>query len=98
VVVYPNPFKPAEGHTYITFGHPTDVKKRLTAKATIKIYNIAGELVAILKEPEDDGEPDGVLKWRAINDAKRPLASGVYIYIITNPAGEKCIGKIAIIR
>jgi hypothetical protein len=39
-----------------------------------------------------------VLKWRAINDAKRPLASGVYIYIITNPAGEKCIGKIAIIR
>jgi 5-hydroxyisourate hydrolase-like protein (transthyretin family) len=98
VVVYPNPFKPYEGHTEITFGHPTDIEKRLTAQATIKIYSIAGELVATLKEPEDDGEADGVLKWDATNDAGKPLAPGVYIYYITNPAGEKCIGKIAIIR
>ncbi|MDI6704480.1 MAG: T9SS type A sorting domain-containing protein, partial [bacterium] len=98
VVVYPNPFKPDKGHTVITFGHPTDLTKRLTAKATIQIYNVSGELVKTIKEPDDDRVADGVATWDATNDKGEKVASGIYIYYITNPNGEKCVGKIGIIK
>jgi parallel beta-helix repeat protein len=94
VVVYPNPFKPAKGHTHITFGHPTDTEKRLTKEAKIKIYTLNGECVAVIEERDGDG----VAKWYATNKEGTPVASGIYIYIITNPAGQRCIGKIGIIR
>jgi hypothetical protein len=94
VVVFPNPFKPAEGHTKIWFGHPTDTEKRLTKEATIKIYTLNGECVKVMEERDGDG----VAEWDATNKEGAALASGIYIYIITNPAGQRRIGKIAIIR
>ncbi|MEK7274382.1 MAG: hypothetical protein AAB110_03915, partial [Candidatus Desantisbacteria bacterium] len=54
VIVYPNPYKPNSGcgHNFgIRFG-------KLTAEATIKIYNVVGELIRTIKEP-DDGLIDG---------------------------------------
>jgi hypothetical protein len=45
---------------------------------------------------ETDG--DGQAEWDAKNEEGTPLTSGIYIYIITNPAGERCVGKIGIIR
>ncbi|MDI6703723.1 MAG: hypothetical protein QME40_03510 [bacterium] len=100
VVVYPNPFKPNSGlgHTVIRFGHPNEAGKRLTRHAEIKIYTITGELVKTIKEPDDDGVPDGVATWNAQNESGKDVASGIYIYYITNPQGEKCVGKIGIIR
>ncbi len=93
VYVYPNPYKPNSpaGKFYadkITF-------KKLPALATIKIFTISGELAATLRKTDaavDDYE------WLATNDAGRRLASGVYIYFITTPAGEKAKGKFAIIK
>ncbi|MEW6096310.1 MAG: cohesin domain-containing protein [bacterium] len=94
VIVYPNPYK-AWKHDHITFGHPREVDKRLTAYATIKIFNIAGELVRTLEVvPSDNGEKI----WNVDNDSGEKVASGIYIYLITNPKGEKCIGKIGIIK
>ncbi|TKJ41183.1 hypothetical protein CEE37_05830 [candidate division LCP-89 bacterium B3_LCP] len=100
VVVYPNPFKPHSGlgHTGINFGHPNDATKRLTVPATVEIYTIAGEKVRTLKEPETDGNADGVINWDVTNDSGEKVVSGVYIYRISNPAGEEIVGKLAIIR
>jgi len=42
----------------------------------------------------DGGKKD----WDVKNNEEKPLASGVYIYVITNPAGERCTGKIGIIK
>lgn len=98
VVVYPNPFK-ADKHNVITFGHPKDQQKRLPEIAEIRIYNIAGELVKTIREPDDDGVSDGIATWYADNNSGKKVASGVYIYTITSPYTDKrCIGKIAIIR
>lgn len=94
VIVYPNPFKPYKGHERIYFGHPDDSTKRLTREATIKIYDIAGELVRTIKEVDGDGEAT----WDATNEKGKDVASGIYIYYIRNPEGGKCVGKIGIIR
>ncbi len=95
VTVYPNPFKPSLNHKVITFGHPTDVTKRLTEYATIKIYTIAGELVKTIEVTPNNG---GIATWDTRNDASKLVASGIYIYCIINPGGEKCTGKIGIVR
>jgi flagellar hook assembly protein FlgD len=86
VVVYPNPFKPSKGHTEIRF-------ERLTKNVTIRIYNIAGELVRL-----EENIITGFFDWDVKNDSGEKVASGVYIYVITDDEGRIKKGKIAIIR
>ncbi len=90
--VYPSPFKPGAGGIFdaehITF-------KDLTPVATIRVFNIRGELVRTIRK--DDTSVD-YYRWDATNDAGNSLASGVYIFYITNPEGETAKGKFSIIR
>ena len=86
LIVYPNPFKPAVGHTRITFA-------ALTERATIRIFTLAGELV---KKQDVSGQYSW--DWDAKNTDGEKLARGIYIWVVTNPAGEKRTGKIAIIK
>ena len=85
--VYPNPFKPSLGHTSITFAN-------LTSHTKIKIFSVSGELVY----EEDKDTPTGELSWNVLNASQERIASGVYIYMITNNAGQTKKGKLAIIR
>ncbi|MFH1897504.1 MAG: right-handed parallel beta-helix repeat-containing protein [Candidatus Desantisbacteria bacterium] len=77
--VYPNPCLGQQVHF-----------KGLTPHATIKIFNIAGELV---KEIEHTNGTDEEV-WTFSCE----IASGIYIYLITDPAGNKKTGKIGVIR
>jgi hypothetical protein len=86
---YPNPFKPNNpglGHTGITFTELTD-------SVRIRIVSIAGDLV-FDREFENTG---GICSWDAANNAGKPLASGVYFYLITGEGRTKT-GKLSIIR
>ena len=85
--VYPNPYKPSIGHTKIYFAN-------LTSRTKVQIYNTAGELVY---EDEKD-TPTGELTWDVKNNKAENVASGVYMYMITNNAGQAKKGKLAIIR
>lgn len=89
--VYPNPYKPGSGGDYdadfITFS-------KLTEQATIEIFNIAGELVSTITKDSTISEK----KWDATNDAGKRLASGVYIFYISNDDGQKKTGKFAIVK
>ncbi len=89
IQVYPNPYKPNSftHHTKIIFNN-------LTREATIKIYNLAGEMVFKGREMDSDGK----YQWQATNNDGNKLASGIYIYLITNNQGEKKTGKIGVIR
>lgn len=89
VKVYPNPYKP---NSYTR--HKKIIFSNLTKQATIRIYNIAGEMV--FKGEEEDS--DGKYEWQATNTNGDKLASGIYIYLITNDTGEKKKGKIGIIK
>jgi hypothetical protein len=84
VVVYPNP--------YIASKHDKVYFKEITQDSVIKIFTLAGELVKeirVSKTPEE---------WDVKNQAGSPVASGVYIYLITDTVGNKAMGKIGVIR
>ncbi|MEK9149311.1 MAG: T9SS type A sorting domain-containing protein [Candidatus Desantisbacteria bacterium] len=87
VKCYPNPFIQSLGHTKITFSGLTDY-------ATIKIYKLNGQQV---KEIEGNAT-SGFIEWEVDNQHRKPLASGVYIYLIEDNKGGKASGKIAIVR
>lgn len=86
--VFPNPFIPGSavyGALKITFSG-------LTLDAEIKIFTIAGELVKTLNAT------NGEAAWDATNENKREVASGSYIYLITDSQDRKKTGKIVIIK
>ena len=97
VKVYPNPYKPGSGTIYDnpSLGEGI-VFSNLTANANIKIFNIAGELVAEFNETDSDG----MYLWNTRNSNGEKIASGVYIYFITNPndKSQKAKGRIVIVR
>lgn len=69
-------------------GHRAVNFEGLTQMATIKIYDIKGRLLATIEE----NNGDGLATWTPES------ASGVYLYLVTNPLGHKKTGKIAILR
>ena len=88
VIAYPNPFNPSKGHTTVTFANLTD-------DVVIRIYKMNGVMVKKIEATNTSGT---VGWWDVKNDSDKPLGTGTYIYLITNNAGQKAIGKIAVIR
>lgn len=86
---FPVPFIPSKGHTQITF-------TRLTAKVTIRIYTISGELVKSIVK--DSGASDEVSWAPVVNDRGQSLASGVYLYHVHSADGKTYIGKLMVIK
>lgn len=93
VIVFPNPYRPGSGGPYdaqnITF-------RNLTSRVKIRIFNLAAELVKAIETDSQGGQ----LSWDAANDNGEKVASGVYIYVVTNPddPSQKAKGKFAIIK
>ncbi|MDD5686360.1 MAG: fibronectin type III domain-containing protein [Elusimicrobia bacterium] len=95
VFVYPNPYKEGDSR-YGGVEGKNIVFKRLTAKANIKIFNIAGELVF---EGNKDSVIEDEYKWETVNNGGEKVARGMYIYLVTNPEnGKKVRGRLGIIR
>jgi competence ComEA-like helix-hairpin-helix protein len=84
VICYPNPCK---GYDKITF-------KNLTDQCKIQIYTIARELVF----EQEYNNTNGIAEWNLKNKEGKNVASGVYIYLITNDQKQKATGKIGIIK
>ncbi|WP_412061769.1 T9SS type A sorting domain-containing protein [Rubrivirga sp. IMCC45206] len=94
VHVVPNPFVVNSG-----FGGASDSSLRLgfyglPARATIRIYSFAGQLVETI---EHDSPTYSVAYLQETRNNQR-LASGVYFYVVTTPDGEATQGKFVIIR
>lgn len=91
IKVYPTPWRIGSGDkfdaTKLTF-------EGVTTNATLRIYTIFGELVED-KTIEGTG---GKLLWNGINTAGHPVASGVYLWRITNPEGEAKQGRLVLER
>ena len=82
VITYPNPAATAGRFVFTN----------LTAKASIAIYTISGELFRSITENDGDGNAE----WDMKNDSGEAVSRGMYIYLITNNNGEKKSGKIAV--
>jgi hypothetical protein len=92
--VFPNPYYGVNSeelnkyNRFVTFSH-------LPAKATVRIFNLAGVLVKTIEK--DD--PNQFLRWNLQNNSGLPVASGLYIAYIELPdLGETKILKVAIIQ
>ncbi|UCE26482.1 MAG: M28 family peptidase, partial [Candidatus Coatesbacteria bacterium] len=82
LIVYPNPARP--GDAGITFANLPD-------NASLALYNVAGERVF--------GRVDITANetvWTLVNASGNPIASGVYIYRVTDVDGNHAIGKVAV--
>jgi hypothetical protein len=94
VGVYPNPyyaFNPQESSTtvkFVTFN-------KLPARATLRIFNLAGQMVRVLEK----NDASQFLRWDLNNKDNFPVASGMYIVYVDMPEiGATKILKVAIIQ
>jgi len=84
--VYPNPWR-SDKHSGnpITFG-------QLVVGGTIKIFTMSGHEV---KEIPVTGS---TMPWDLTNNSGAKVASGIYMYLITDGQGNKGKGKVAVIK
>jgi hypothetical protein len=87
VNVYPNPVRVYAGASRVTFD-------RITQPLRLRIYDMQGALVT---ETTLDGGAS-TFSWDLTNDEGDMVASGVYVYLLTDDAGDKQSGKLAVIR
>lgn len=93
VYAYPNPCNPFEEICTIRFSLEE------SAEVSVEIFDVSGTLVVTLLEkiPMKAGRELAV-HWDGRDSSGRMVANGVYFYRITTSAGEKAIGKIAIVK
>ena len=86
VRAYPNPWRADQPYgRQITFDHLPD-------SATVRVFTISGRLVKTLTIS------GGLATWDLRNSAGELVASGLYIYLVTAPDGQKIRRQIALIR
>lgn len=88
VLVYPNPVRP---------GFSGNVRvEGLTARTNVKITDLVGNLVY------EENTTGGSIEWDTTAFGRHKVASGVYLILITGPAGEQVqetqIAKLMVIR
>ncbi len=86
VKVYPNPYKPGKHEGRVYFAD-------LPPYSKIYFYNVAGELVYA---GANGAEPLWPLELELKIETIK--SSGVYLYVIEAPSGERKIGKLAVIH
>lgn len=98
VKVYPNPYKPGSGSKYDNNPQEGEgiIFENLTSETKVRIFNIAGELVAEFLDTDGDGRH----LWDTKDVRGNKVGSGVYIYVIVNIADntQKAKGRVVIIR
>ncbi|MFA5976327.1 MAG: T9SS type A sorting domain-containing protein [Elusimicrobiota bacterium] len=83
---YPNPWR-SDRHQ----GLPVTFDN-LTANSTLKLYTLSGHWIRTLDTSA------GSAGWDLKNDSGDKVASGIYLYVITNNQGQKTKGKLVIIK
>lgn len=85
VRAFPNPFRPARGHTAMTFAD-------LPANARLRIYTLTGEMIRDL-----EADTAGTATWDGRNQDGRDAASGVY-FVLAQAEGDKNTFKVVVQR
>ena len=93
VYAYPNPFNPATEEITIRY------KLKHDAAVTIKVVDASLQLVTTLLDNEpQQANVEQAIPWDGTNDQGELVANGVYFYIIESSAGERAVGKAAVLR
>ena len=93
IYFYPNPFNPDREVGILRYS------LRQSSEVTTKIYDIAGHVVMTLTDKEfQEAETEQGVTWDGKNEAGDLIANGTYLFVIETEAGERAIGKIAVLR
>jgi hypothetical protein len=84
-IAFPNPFSPSRDQL-LSFA-------KLPPQASASIFTITGELVWSSQE----ADLTGIITWPGVNEDGRPVASGVYVYLLESN-GQARKGKLVLIR
>lgn len=68
----------------------------LPEQCSIKIYNLAGDMVKSLTHNDATSVKVGEETWNTLTNADVPVASGIYIYVVDAPGFGQKMGKMAI--
>jgi hypothetical protein len=103
VYVVPNPYKEnAAWDLAETSFEPTGRRIKffnLPARATIRIYTLAGDHVQTIEHDDNAATSQGQASWNLISKNNQDTVSGMYIYHVQDRAtGQEMVGKFAIIR
>ena len=84
--IFPNPWR-ADKHDHqpITFD-------LLYPNSTVKIFTVSGRLIATLPSKNSSAS------WDLMTDSGKAAASGLYLYLIANDAGQHTRGQLAVVR
>ena len=74
-------------------GYSTLAFHNLPDKCTIRIYTLAGDLVKTIEHVDGTGTEF----WHLMSSNEQQVASGIYLYHIDSPYGEK-LGRFAVIK
>jgi hypothetical protein len=90
---YPNPFNPQMGPARLRF------KLGTTGSVTITIYDVSNTKVRSIPAGGIMGAGvEQTVIWNGRNDNGGIVANGVYFYVIESSAGERAVGKIAVLK
>jgi immune inhibitor A len=96
VYSFPNPFN-VHLHDRVTIVYePTDAEKAADQHPDFRIliYNLVGKRVRILdKKPTEVSQQSRAAYWDGTNDNGRPVASGLYFYIVETYEGERVVER-----
>ena len=93
ITVFPNPYyaiNAAETNRFVRFVQFTN----MPTEATIRIFNLAGQLVRTLRK----NDASTFFKWDLVNEVNYPVASGMYIAYIEVPNVGTKVLKMAVIQ
>jgi hypothetical protein len=92
VKAVPNPYFAKSAYELNQFEHVVKFTN-LPTKCTVRIFNLAGDLVRTL---EKDDDTTSILEWDLYNENAIPVASGFYIYHVDAPDIGSTYGKMAV--
>ena len=103
IKVVPNPYYGASAfeqkNTFSSGRGPREIQFRnLPAVCTIRIYNIAGELVREIHHDHSGSIEDGSESWDLLSKDNLSVSYGMYIYHVDAPELGEHVGKFAIIK
>lgn len=98
VYTVPNPYELGRVPWEIS-GAPHVEFRNLPARAKIKLYTVAGDLIReLVHGPDQYGDDRAVAEWDLKNSSGRLVVPGVYVYQVEAQNGEVVQGYLALVR
>ncbi|HVP37688.1 MAG TPA: hypothetical protein VMS93_00745 [Candidatus Saccharimonadales bacterium] len=91
--VVPNPYYTHSIYETNQFGRRVKFTHLPNVKVTIRIFNLAGDLVRTLVRTDVS---QAEIYWDLLNESQLPVASGVYVFHVDAPGVGSTVGKLAV--